>query len=80
MDILGGQCETASLCVRSLAGHLSARACSAVINSRLAKEAVVECKERLPTFLSAFGAASGSENRDWLREARQARSLGTRLI
>ncbi len=40
MDILGGQCETASLCVRSLAGHLSARACSAVINSRLAKEAV----------------------------------------
>ena len=53
MDILGGGgggglCEAVSLCVRSLAGHLSARAC------RLDKEAVVECKEMLPLFLSSF--------------------------
>ena len=71
MGILGGLCETFSLGVRSLVVHLSTRACSVVINSRLGKEAVVECKEMLPSLLSAFGAVSGSENRDWLREARE---------
>ena len=71
MGILGGLCETFSLSVRRLAVHLSTRACSIVINSHLGKEAVVECKEMLPSLLSAFGAVSGSENRDWLREARE---------
>ena len=42
MGILGGLCETFSLGVRSLVVHLSTRACSVVINSRLGKEAVVE--------------------------------------
>ena len=57
--------------MRRLAVHLSTRACSIVINSRLGKEAVVECKEMLPSLLSAFGAVSGSENRDWLCEAKE---------
>ena len=49
VDVLG-RCETASLCVRSLEGHLSARVCS-VVASLLAVEAVFEWEELLPPFL-----------------------------
>ena len=57
VDILGGLCETVSLCVRSLAGNLSTRACSVVTN-HWAKEAVVECKELLPLLLSVFAGGA----------------------